>query len=249
MLLSVVIPVFNEKDTILHLISRVLEVPLPEGVERELVVVDDASTDGTRGLLEAMEAKAFRLVLHPANRGKSAAVRTGIAEARGDLLIVQDADLEYDPREFPLLLAPILDGRADVVYGSRFRPGAGARKVLSFWHRQGNRMLTLLSNALSGLDLTDMETCYKLFRMEAIRSVPLRADRFGFEPEVTIKLARQRRWRFYEVPISYAGRSYAEGKKIGLRDAFHAVWVMVSARFLQPSAHPVPTAGASLLRS
>lgn len=229
--LSIIIPVFNERATILDLLDRVKAAPLPDGMTRELVVVDDASVDGTRELLQGLELDCVRLLLHPANRGKSAALRTGIAHAGGDLLIVQDADLEYDPADYRQLLEPILAGRADVVYGSRFCPRNGESPSLRSMHVFGNRLLTALSNLLSGLALTDMETCYKLFRIEVIRGIPLKAERFGFEPEVTIKLARQKRWRLAEVPISYRRRSYSEGKKIRLRDAFHALGVMVSARF------------------
>jgi len=231
MRLSIVIPVFNERATILDVLARVTSTLLPEGVSREVLVVDDASTDGTRELLEAQPSATFRLMVHPTNRGKSAALRTGIAVAEGDFLIVQDADLEYDPQEYGRLLEPILAGRADVVYGSRFSRKLGWKPGFRSIHAVGNRTLTAISNLLSGLSLTDMETCYKLFRMEAIRGIDLRSERFGFEPEVTIKLARTGQWRIVEVPISYTPRGYSEGKKIGIRDAFHAIWVMVTARF------------------
>lgn len=233
--LSVIIPVFNERATILDVMERVRSAPLPEGVTRELVVVDDASTDGTRELLQEQPTGSFHLVLHPENKGKSRAVRTGIAQAKGDFLIIQDADLEYDPGEYVLLLEPLLAGRADVVYGSRFHPAGGYANRAGRLHIFGNRLLTGLSNLFSGLHLTDMETCYKLFRIEAIRGIPLLAERFGFEPEVTIKLARQGRWRIVEVPITYQPRSYAQGKKIRLKDAFHALAVMLQARFFQPA--------------
>ncbi len=233
--LSIIIPVFNERATIQDLLEKVNAAPLPGGMTRELLVVDDASSDGTREFLQGLEMSSFRLLLHPVNRGKSAAVRTGIAHAEGDFLVVQDADLEYDPQDYHLLLEPILAGRADVVYGSRFCHRNGMTPSLRSMHVFGNRLLTVLSNLLSGLSLTDMETCYKLFRIEVIRGIPLKAERFGFEPEVTIKLARQRRWRIAEVPISYQRRSYSEGKKIRLRDAFHALGVMIAARFFQPA--------------
>jgi len=233
--LSVIIPVFNESATILDLLERVQSAQLPEGMTRELVVVDDASTDGTREILQNLAPGVICLLCHPANRGKSQALRTGIAHAGGDFLIIQDADLEYDPQQYHLLLEPLLAGRADVVYGSRFCPRNGTTPSLRSLHVFGNRLLTSICNLLSGLSLTDMETCYKLFRREVIQGIPLKAERFGFEPEVTIKLARQKRWRIAEVPISYQRRSYAQGKKIRLRDAFHALAVMIDARFFQPS--------------
>jgi len=231
MRLSIVIPVYNEARTILQVIDRVERASLPEGMFREILVVDDASTDGTSVLLKALGCQGFRLVRHERNQGKSAALRTGIALATGDFLIVQDADLEYDPSCYSRLLMPLLNGEADIVYGTRF---GGSRPTANpWWHSLGNRLLTACANGLSGLHLTDMETCYKLFRMESLRSVHLRAERFGFEPEVTLKLARQGRWRFVEVPIPYQRRGYGEGKKIRLRDAFHALGVMFSARFLE----------------
>ena len=227
MRLSVVIPAFNERRTIREVVTRVRSVYLPLDVE--IVVVDDCSSDGTRSVLEELgRLPDVRIVLHERNRGKGAALRTGFNHATGDVILIQDADLEYDPAEYPRLLQPILDGRADVVYGSRFI-GRDCHRVLSFWHSLGNRVLTLLSNMFTDLNLTDMETCYKVFRREVLRSLELTEDRFGFEPEVTARLAALR-CRIYEVGISYSGRTYEEGKKIGWRDGLRAIWCIVKFR-------------------
>jgi len=225
--LSVVIPAYNERNTVEKLVRRVAAAPLPEGLELEIVVVDDGSTDGTRELLRELVEVAtppFRLIEQPSNRGKGAALRAGFAHATGDVVLVQDADLEYDPRDYPTLLEPILEGEADVVYGSRFL--GGPHRVLFFWHYVGNRLLTTLSNMLTDLNLSDMETCYKVFRADILRGMTLRSRRFGIEPELTAKVARAK-VRIYEVPISYHGRTYAEGKKIGWRDGVAAIWAIL----------------------
>ena len=228
MRLSVVIPVYNEKATIRAIIERVRSVSL-EGIDKELIVVDDCSRDGTRQELETLSLPGVHVVYHERNRGKGAALRTGFARATGDVVLVQDADMEYNPQEYPVLLKPILDGHADVVYGSRFL--SGPHRVHLFWHYVGNRFLTLLSNMMSNLNLTDMETCYKVFRREVLQGMTLRSDRFGFEPEVTQKVARGG-WRVYEVPISYHGRDYAEGKKIGWKDGVSAIYTIIKFRFV-----------------
>jgi glycosyltransferase involved in cell wall biosynthesis len=220
--LSVVMPVYNESKTIREIVRRVLEVP----IDKELLIVDDGSTDGTREILRELDGKdGVRVFLQPVNQGKGAAVSVGFQNAEGDVVVVQDADLEYDPNEYPKLLAPIADGHADVVYGSRFL-GGGARRVLYFWHTVGNRFLTLASNMFTNLNLTDMETCYKVFRREVVQSMRIESRRFGIEPEITAKVAR-RGYRIFEVPISYYGRTYEEGKKIGWRDAVSALWTIV----------------------
>ena len=225
MKISVIIPVYNEARTIEQLLARVAAVPL----DKEVIVVDDCSTDSTRRILEGLQQTPdLRVLLHERNRGKGAALRTGIAAAGGDVVIVQDADLEYDPQEYPRLLRPIADGRADVVYGSRFS-GGESHRVLYFWHYVGNRVLTLMSNVFTNLNLTDMETCYKVFRREIIQRIRIEEDRFGFEPEVTGKLAAMR-CRIYEVGISYSGRTYDEGKKIGWKDGVRAVWCIIKYR-------------------
>ncbi len=228
-LLSVVIPVFNEKDTLLEIV-RCVEAVSMAGITKEIVLVDDFSTDGTRKLLkEQLEGReGIRVFYHDRNRGKGAALRTGIAQTRGDIVLIQDADLEYDPREYPKLLAPILAGKADVVYGSRFA-GGESKRVLYFWHSLGNKFLTNLSNLFTNVNLTDMETCYKVFRGEIIRKIRIEEDRFGFEPEVTAKVAKMR-CRMYEVGISYSGRTYEEGKKIGWKDGVRAIWCILKYR-------------------
>jgi glycosyltransferase involved in cell wall biosynthesis len=226
--LSVVVPVYNEVGTVETLLRRVREVPL----RLEVIVVDDGSTDGTRELLPKLEGELIdRLLLHERNEGKGAALRTGFRHATGDVVVVQDADLEYDPRELPMLLRPILAGKADAVYGSRFL--GGPHRVLFFWHSVGNRLLTLLSNMFTDVNLTDMETCYKMVRRELLQSLPLSANRFGIEPELTARLA-QAGARIYEMPISYDGRSYAEGKKIGWKDGVSALWCILKYNLLAP---------------
>jgi glycosyltransferase involved in cell wall biosynthesis len=238
--LSVVIPVYNEKETIFEILQRVVEAPM----RKEIVVVDDCSKDGTREILqelaerqrkgeslapspdgnEPLQLKDIRFLFQGQNQGKGAAVRRGFAVAAGEIVLVQDADLEYDPRDYGKLLEPILDGRADVVFGSRFL--GGPQRVHYFWHYVANRFLTLLSDMFTNLKLTDMETCYKVFRREVLREIQIKSNRFGFEPEITAKVAKGK-WRVYEVPISYAGRTYEEGKKITWKDGVQALWCII----------------------
>ena len=233
MTVSVIVPAYNEVATVEKLLRRVAAVPMA----KEVIVVDDGSTDGTRPLLAELEERGLidRLLLHERNRGKGAALRTGFAHATGDVVVVQDADLEYDPGAIPTLLGPIADGRADAVYGSRFM--GGPRRVLFFWHTLGNRFLTLLSNAFTNLNLTDMETCQKVIRTGLLQSLPLTVDRFGIEPEITARLA-QAGARIYELPISYDGRSYAEGKKVGWKDGLSAIWFILRCNLVGPKARP-----------
>jgi glycosyltransferase involved in cell wall biosynthesis len=225
MKLSIVVPVYNEKKYIREIINRIRSAPT-ENLQKEIIVVDDCSTDGTRELLEK---EIFQLVdqvvYHDKNKGKGAALRTGFAHVTGDVVVVQDADLEYDPAEYDKLLHPIISARADVVYGSRFI-GSEPHRVLYFWHYIGNKFLTLLSNMFTNLNLTDMETCYKMFRREVLDNIQIEQNRFGFEPEITAKVAKGK-WRVYEVGISYSGRSYEEGKKINWRDGVHALWCIL----------------------
>jgi glycosyltransferase involved in cell wall biosynthesis len=229
LVLSVVVPVYNEERLVRASVERLRSVPL----RTEVICVDDASTDGSREVLEALRREGLVDVLlaMPRNEGKGAAVKAGIQRATGDVVVIHDADLEYDPFDLPRLLEPIADGRADAVFGSRFT--GSPRRVLYFWHRVGNGVLTLLSNMLTDLNLTDMETCYKMVRADLMKQLPLRSRRFGIEPELTALLAKARA-RVYEVPISYAGRTYAEGKKIGWRDGFAAFWHIVRANWFAP---------------
>jgi glycosyltransferase involved in cell wall biosynthesis len=220
--LSVVVPVYNERKTLERVIERIERAKVPEGVERRILCIDDCSNDGTRELLGEISKSRphLRVLFHEKNRGKGAAIRTGFAEATGDIVLIQDADLEYDPSEYPRLLAPILDGRADVVYGSRFI--GETHRVLYFWHYVGNRLLTTLSNMCSNLNLTDMECCYKVFRRDVLDRISIEENRFGIEPELTAKVASLGA-RIYEVPVSYSGRTYAEGKKINWKDGVSAL--------------------------
>ncbi len=238
MKLSVVMPVYNERATLRQVVERVLSVPL----ELEVLCVDDGSRDGSREILADLQQqyRQLQVFLQPQNMGKGAALRRGIQQASGDFVVIQDADLEYDPADYSLLLDPLLQGKADVVYGSRFL-GAAPHRVLYFWHSVGNRLLTLLSNCLTNINLSDMETCYKVFRREVIQSIPIEENRFGFEPEITVKVAK-RRLRIYEVGISYWGRTYEEGKKIGWKDGLRAVWCLLKYSIKEPVAavHEVP---------
>ena len=240
MKLSVVMPVYNEQATLEEIIERVLAV----GIEIELVCVDDGSKDRSREILAELEKQLpqLRVILQPQNMGKGAALRRGIQEATGDYVIIQDDDLEYDPKDYPLLLAPLELGQADVVYGSRFL-GGGPHRVLYFWHSVGNWILTLPSNMLTNINMTDMETCYKVFRRDVIQAIRLEEDRFGFEAEVTVKIAK-RKLRVYEVGISYWGRTYAEGKKIGWKDGFRALYCLITYAWKEPGVAAVPSASS-----
>ena len=234
MKLSAVMPVYNERNTLSAVVGRVLGIDL----DIELICIDDGSSDGSREVLAELQLQhpQMRVLLQPRNMGKGAALRRGIQEASGDFVVIQDADLEYDPNDYHLLLEPLIQGKADVVYGSRFL-GGGPHRVLYFWHSVGNWILTLLSNCLTNINLTDMETCYKAFRREVIQSIPLEEDRFGFEPEITVKVAK-RRLRIYETGISYWGRTYEEGKKIGWKDGVRALWCLLKYSFKESSRSP-----------
>jgi len=225
---SIVVPVYNEKDTIEEIIGRINKVP----IDKEIIIVDDASTDGSRLILEeiASQDKSLKVFYLDRNKGKGAALREGFRNVRGDVVIIQDADLEYNPSEYPLLLEPILDGRADVVYGSRFL--GGPHRVIYFWHYVGNKFLTLFSNMFNNINLTDMETCYKVFRADILKDIDFRSNRFGFEPEFTAKIAKKK-YRIYETPISYSGRTYQEGKKITWKDGLKAFFCIVWFRFFK----------------
>ncbi len=235
-LLSVIVPAFNESKTIAHILAKVAAVSLHHGVEKEIVVINDCSTDNTEVLVKEFVDKnpelSINYLAQAVNSGKGAAIRRGIAEAKGDFVIIQDADMEYDPEEFNALLEPIISGHADVVYGSRFM-GSKPHRILFFWHTVGNRFLTFLSNAFTNLNLSDMETCYKMFRAEIIKNISLRENRFGFEPEVTAKISRIKGIRIYEVGISYYGRTYEDGKKIGWKDGFRAIYCIVKYGLLR----------------
>lgn len=230
MILSIIIPAYNESHTIINILNKVLTVELINGVQKEIIIVNDCSTDTTHQVISNYITnhpdQPIKYYSHEVNKGKGAALHTGIKQSTGDFIIVQDADLEYDPQEFNILLKPMLDGVADVVYGSRFM-GGQAHRILFFWHTLGNKFLTFLSNLFTNLNLTDMETCYKMFRREIIQPLTLKEKRFGFEPEVTAKVARVPNIRIYEVGISYYGRTYAEGKKINWKDGFRAIYCIL----------------------
>jgi glycosyltransferase involved in cell wall biosynthesis len=223
MKLSVIIPCFNERDTILSLLEAVRGAPI---ANKEIILVDDGSTDGTREVLTSLKESDLKIIFHNKNQGKGAALKTGFNAASGDICIVQDADLEYDPQEYLLVIEPIVNNKADVVFGSRFQ-GGRPHRVVYFWHRMGNALLTTLSNMLTDLNLTDMETCYKAFRREVIQSINIQEKRFGFEPEITAKVARNKRLRIFEVGISYYGRTYDQGKKIGWKDGIRAIYCIL----------------------
>jgi glycosyltransferase involved in cell wall biosynthesis len=225
--LSVVVPVYNERNTLVEVVRRMRSVQLPDGVDREIIVVDDGSTDGTRDVLRQLGDSTVRVVLHPTNRGKGAALRTGFEHATGEYVLVQDADLEYDPEDWPRLVNPVLQGKARVVYGSRF---TGERRNMLFLHWVGNRFLSLVTNVLYNTTLSDMETCYKLLERSLVDRLQLRSDRFDIEPEITAKVLKLG-VRIYEVPISYTGREFEEGKKITWKDGFAALWTLVKYRF------------------
>lgn len=232
MKISVIIPVYNEVNTILQIIKKVRESNLRTGLTKEIIIIDDYSTDGTREKLKYINnLDKVKVYYHDKNKGKGAALRKGFKHCTGDIILIQDADLEYDPNDYPCLLDPILDDNADVVYGSRFL-GAGPHRVLFFWHYLGNKWLTTLSNIFTNLNMTDMETCFKVFKKEVIDSITIKENRFGVEPEITAKIARGQ-WRIYEVGISYYGRDYSQGKKIGLKDAFRAFYVILKYGFLK----------------
>lgn len=226
MKLSIIIPVFDEKGTIQKVIDRVRGIDV--GMEREIVIVDDGSRDGTQEILKTLDHPDVRTFFHEKNQGKGAALRTGVSHARGDIVLIQDADLEYDPADYPTLLKPLLDGRADAVYGSRFL--GGPHRVLFFWHYVGNKFLTTLSNMMSNLNLSDMETCYKVIKKDCLDRIDLKSKRFGIEPEITIKLAKLKA-KIFEVPISYSGRDYSEGKKIGWKDGIAAIFHIIRFKF------------------
>ena len=234
--ISIVIPAYNEAKTIHFILNKIEEVVLLNQIQKEIIIVDDSSKDNTQEVLNDYISKSslnIKTIRHDINKGKGAAIHTGIKHAIGDLIVIQDADLEYDPHEYNLLLKPVLDGHADVVYGSRFM-GGNAHRILFFWHSIGNKILTTLSNMFTNLNLTDMETCYKLFKREIIQSIDLKENRFGFEPEVTAKIARIQNVRIYEVGISYYGRTYAEGKKINWKDGFRAIYCILKYNLFRP---------------